>query len=97
MKKQLGLASLLLAGTVLTGGEVAIAADSLTIVSWGGAYSTSQREAFYTPYAKETGIQITEAEYNGELAKIRALVDADRKSTRLNSSHECASRMPSSD
>ena len=76
MKKQLGLASLLLAGTVLTGGAVAIAADSLTIVSWGGAYSTSQREAFYKPYAKETGIQITEEEYNGELAKIRAMVEA---------------------
>ncbi len=51
MKKQHGLASLLLAGTVLTGGAMAVAADSLTIVSWGGAYSTSQREAFYTPYA----------------------------------------------
>ena len=31
-----------------------------------------------------------------ELGKIRYMQDADRKSTRLNSSHEFVSRMPSS-
>lgn len=77
MKKQLGLGSLLLAGTVLTGGVPAVAADSLTIVSWGGAYSDSQREAFYKPYQKDAGVEIIEEEYNGELAKIRAMVEAD--------------------
>lgn len=76
MSKKLGLASVLLAGTVMAGGLSAIAADSLTIVSWGGAYSDSQREAFYKPYSKDTGTQIIEEEYNGELAKIRAMVEA---------------------
>lgn len=76
MKRQLRLGSLLVAGTVLAGVATAVAADSLTIVSWGGAYSDSQREAFYKPYAKETGVQIVEEEYNGELAKIRAMVEA---------------------
>lgn len=76
MKKRLGFASLLLAGTMLAGGTAALAADSLTIVSWGGAYSESQRKAFYEPYQAETGIQIIEEEYNGELAKIRAMVEA---------------------
>lgn len=76
MKKRLGLVSLLMAGTMLAGGTAALAADSLTIVSWGGAYSESQRKAFYEPYSKETGIQIIEEEYNGELAKIRAMVEA---------------------
>jgi len=50
-------------------------ADELTIVSWGGAYSESQRKAFYEPYMAK-GNKITEAEYNGEVAKIKAMVEA---------------------
>ncbi len=38
----------LLASTAMMG--VAKAADELTITSWGGAYSESQRKAFYEPY-----------------------------------------------
>jgi len=30
----------------------AVAADQITIVSWGGAYSESQRKAYYEPYMK---------------------------------------------
>ena len=75
MTKHLGIASLLVAAGVAAAALPSVAADSLTIVSWGGAYSDSQREAFYKPYQKETGVQITEEEYNGELAKIRAMVE----------------------
>jgi putative spermidine/putrescine transport system substrate-binding protein len=75
MKKlSMALAALLLAGTAF--GTVAQAADELTVVSWGGAYSESQRKAFYEPYMKE-GNKITEAEYNGEVAKIKAMVEAN--------------------
>jgi putative spermidine/putrescine transport system substrate-binding protein len=64
----------LLAGTAFC--AVAPAqADELTITSWGGAYQDSQRKAYYEPYAKE-GNKITEEEYNGEIAKIRAMVEA---------------------
>jgi putative spermidine/putrescine transport system substrate-binding protein len=59
----------------LTAAAPAKAAEGLTIVSWGGAYSESQREAFYKPFAKDTGIAVTEEEYNGEIAKIRAQVE----------------------
>jgi putative spermidine/putrescine transport system substrate-binding protein len=52
------------------------AGDELTIVSWGGAYQESQRKAFFEPYMKE-GNKVTEEEYNGEIAKIRAMVEAD--------------------
>ena len=38
--------------------EAASAAD-MTITSWGGAYSTSQRKAYYEPYAQKTGSKIT--------------------------------------
>jgi putative spermidine/putrescine transport system substrate-binding protein len=51
------------------------AADEITVVSWGGAYSESQRKAYYEPY-NAAGNKITEAEYNGEVAKIKAMVEA---------------------
>jgi putative spermidine/putrescine transport system substrate-binding protein len=65
----------LLAGTALYSAS-ARAADELTITSWGGSYSESQRKAFYEPYMA-AGNKITEAEYNGEIAKIRAMVEAN--------------------
>lgn len=76
VRKHLALASLLAAAGVVVAGAAAVwAAESLTIVSWGGAYSDSQREAFYKPYSQESGVQIVEEEYNGEMAKIRAMVE----------------------
>ncbi len=51
------------------------AADTLTIVSWGGSYAESQRHAFHEPFKKETGINVLEDEWNGDMAKIRAMVD----------------------
>jgi putative spermidine/putrescine transport system substrate-binding protein len=72
-----GLALAGLTALALIAPRPAVAADSLTIVSWGGAYSESQREAFYKPFAKDTGIQVTEEEYNGEIAKIRAMVESN--------------------
>ncbi|MEZ5925549.1 MAG: ABC transporter substrate-binding protein [Hyphomicrobiaceae bacterium] len=64
------------AGILLVGGATPVLADDLTIVSWGGAYSESQRKAYYEPYMKQ-GHKITEEEYNGEIAKIRAMVEAN--------------------
>ena len=64
------------AGLLAAGGpSAAVAADELTIVSWGGAYPESQRKAYYEPFIKD-GNKITEEEYNGEIAKIRAMVEA---------------------
>jgi putative spermidine/putrescine transport system substrate-binding protein len=54
----------------------AAAADQLTIVSWGGAYQESQRKAYYEPYMKEKGIKIVEEEYDGELGKVKAMIEA---------------------
>ncbi len=79
MKTKLALTGLAAAGAaalMLGAATPAPAAESLTIVSWGGAYSESQREALYKPYAKESGTKIVEEEYNGEIAKIRAMVEA---------------------
>jgi len=76
MKKlTLLLGAALLGGTALFATIPAQAADDLTIVSWGGSYQESQRKAFFEPYMKE-GNKVTEEEYNGEIAKIRAMVEA---------------------
>ncbi|WP_407051034.1 ABC transporter substrate-binding protein [Methyloraptor flagellatus] len=56
--------------------SAALAADGLTITSWGGAYQKSQQEAYFKPYAAKAGIKITEEEYNGEVARIRAMVQS---------------------
>jgi putative spermidine/putrescine transport system substrate-binding protein len=53
----------------------AMAADDLTIVSWGGAYQKSQQEAFFKPFMA-AGNKVTEEEYNGEIAKIRAMIES---------------------
>ena len=53
------------------------AADSLTVVSFGGDNKTAQEKAYYGPYEKATGVKITGAEYNGEQAKIKAMVDTN--------------------
>ena len=65
----------LLAGTVFA--ATVQAAGDLTVVSWGGAYQDSVRKAFFEPFTKETGGKIVEEEFNGEIAKIRAMVETN--------------------
>ena len=52
------------------------AQESLTVVSWGGAYTRSQVEAYHKPFTKKTGIAITSEDYNGGLAQIKAQVES---------------------
>ncbi len=52
------------------------AADSLTVVSWGGAYTRSQVEAYHKPFTARTGIGIRSENHEGGLARIRAQVEA---------------------
>ncbi len=52
------------------------AADSITVVSWGGAYTKSQVEAYHKPWMTKTGNQIVSEDYNGGLAEIKAQVEA---------------------
>jgi putative spermidine/putrescine transport system substrate-binding protein len=68
-------AATLLAGSALIAAVPAQSADELTVVSWGGAYQESQRKAYFEPF-NAAGNKVTEEEYNGEIAKIRAMVEA---------------------
>ncbi|MCA1241255.1 extracellular solute-binding protein [Stappia stellulata] len=70
--------TLLLAGAasaMMTSGAMAI---DLTIVSWGGAYSNSQNEAYHKPYmAANPGVNIINDESSAEaVAKLRAMNEA---------------------
>jgi len=56
----------------------AIAADALTVVSWGGAYTKSQLEAYHKPYTAKYGTKIQSEDYNGGLAEIRAQVETGK-------------------
>ena len=51
------------------------AQEKITITSWGGAYSASQRKAYYEPFTKEFGITVLEDEWDGSMSKVRAMVD----------------------
>jgi putative spermidine/putrescine transport system substrate-binding protein len=64
-----------LAVACVFGAGAAGAADSITVTSWGGAYQDAQAEAYFKPFQEETGIQVLEDEWNGELGKIRAMVE----------------------
>ena len=51
-------------------------AAELTVVNFGGANGDAQKVAFNQPFEKETGNKVTAVEYNGEQAKVKAMVEA---------------------
>lgn len=60
----------------------AVAAD-LTAISFGGANKQAQTKAFYEPFEKATGHKVLAGEYNGEMAKVKAMVDTNSVSWNL--------------
>ncbi len=75
MSKRLTFATMAAAGALVFGAASVQAAD-LTVVSWGGAYTKSQVEAYHKPYTKMTGTKILSENYSGGLAEIKAQVEA---------------------
>lgn len=63
-------------GAAIALGSVAAHANDLTVVSWGGAYTKSQVEAYHKPFTAKTGINILSEDYNGGIAEIKAQVEA---------------------
>jgi len=71
------LTTTLLATTALSVAAGAVAAQELTIVSWGGAYSKSQKLAYHDPYSEKTGATIINDDSSAEaVAKLRAMNEA---------------------
>src|SRR5450830_416154 len=52
------------------------AETQLTVVNFGGANGNAQKIAYVAPFEKATGIKVVGVEYNGEQAKIKAMVEA---------------------
>jgi putative spermidine/putrescine transport system substrate-binding protein len=72
------LKTLVLAGTALAFAGTAALAKDMTIVSWGGAYSASQNNAYHKPYMeKNPDVNIINDESSAEaVAKLRAMKEA---------------------
>jgi len=86
MRKLLKYTTLSVAGVALlglAGPAPALAQQTITITSWGGAYSMSQRKAYYEPFTKETGIQVLEDEWDGSMSKVQAMVDTGNYTTQV--------------
>ena len=54
----------------------AAVANDLTVVSWGGAYTKSQVEAYHKPWMAKTGKSLVSEDYGGGIAEIKAQVDS---------------------
>ncbi|MEE9375477.1 MAG: ABC transporter substrate-binding protein [Rhizobiaceae bacterium] len=73
------LASTAISAAIAFGATSAFAdghAKSLTVVSWGGAYTKSQVEAYHKPFMAKTGVKIKSEDYSGGIAEIKAQVTA---------------------
>jgi putative spermidine/putrescine transport system substrate-binding protein len=55
----------------------ALAQQQITVVNFGGANANAQKKAFYEPFEKG-GTKIVPVEYNGEQAKIKAMVETKK-------------------
>lgn len=53
-------------------------AQNLTIVNFGGANGAAQKKAYFEAYEKAGNGKITQVEYNGEQAKVKAMVEAKK-------------------
>ena len=75
MKKMIQLAAVAAVATAFAGQAVA---RDLAVVSFGGANKEAQVAAFYQPFEKATGQKVVGVDYNGEVAKVKAMVEAGK-------------------
>lgn len=61
------------AGALFAG---AASAGSIVVVSWGGAYTKSQIEAYHKPWTAATGNTVISEDYSGGLAEVKSQVEA---------------------
>ena len=63
------------AGLCLAGAG-AQAAETISVVTFGGAYETAAKKAWMEPFTKESGVGFALEAYDGGLAKLSAMVEA---------------------
>jgi putative spermidine/putrescine transport system substrate-binding protein len=54
------------------------AQQQITVVNFGGTQAQAQKKAYYDPFEKATGIKVIPVEYNGEQAKVKAMVETKK-------------------
>lgn len=59
---------------------VSAAPQSLTVISFGGATKQAQDKAYFQPFTASGAGRVVAGEYNGELSKIKAMVDVGHTS-----------------
>ena len=69
LTKLISLAALLVAPSMATAAEV-------NVVSWGGAYTESQKLGYGDPYQEKSGVQVNWIDYSGGLSEIRTQVES---------------------
>lgn len=65
-----------LLATALTSAAFAAQAQTLTVMSWGGAYETSQVEAYNKPFAAMKGLTVNMVAVDNPATPIKAMVEA---------------------
>ncbi|MGA8136382.1 MAG: ABC transporter substrate-binding protein, partial [Pseudomonas gingeri] len=51
------------------------AGQDMVVVGYGGAGQKAQDTAFFQPFSAKDGSKLIQSEYNGEMAKIKVMVD----------------------
>jgi putative spermidine/putrescine transport system substrate-binding protein len=65
-----------LMASALTSVAFAAQAQEVTVMSWGGAYTKSQVEAYHKPFTAETGIKVNSVDSDNPATPIKAQVEA---------------------
>lgn len=65
-----------LMATALTGVAFAAQAQEITVMSWGGAYTKSQVEAYHKPFTATTNIKVNSVDADNPATPIKAQVEA---------------------
>jgi putative spermidine/putrescine transport system substrate-binding protein len=70
----------IMAAVAVVASFASYAQTQITVVNFGGANGNAQKKAYFEPYEKGTGNKVVGVEYNGEQAKIKAMVEAKKVS-----------------
>jgi putative spermidine/putrescine transport system substrate-binding protein len=74
--RSVALVGVLVLATIVAMRPAGAAPETLTIVTWGGAYEAAQREALFEPFTAATGISISTVSYDGGVRPLREHIEA---------------------
>lgn len=76
MRSRLSLTGFVGLASLVASSAMAYAQESLTITTFGGAFENAATKAWFEPYTAKSGTAIAKEQYDGGLAKLRAMVEA---------------------